>query len=262
MPRRLVNGRTTRHDAAPCAGGAARRRAGRRSLAWLLPLVLVALVGVVGRSGGTTLALWLAQGTPTTLLAGQATMGLAVTKDGLADAATSATDTVQFTLGTSEATTLVDDGPDANDTFAVAVPFDVTLLAWAGNGLDYTIAIAAPQPDTVFGLPGPGPVLFPVNDPSACTVAAAATAQTASVPVTVTGLDGTATAPDVRTDHWCLVWSVTPPTVTNSAFAGGTNLLESPESAVADGGNPWSAYVIPDPALEPDLAVTVTPALA
>jgi len=223
-----------------------------------VPLVAIGVAAIVG-GGGTTLGLWLAQTAPATLIVGQASMGLAVTKDGVDDAAASASDTVQFTIGAAEADSLVNDGPDGNGTFAVAVPFDVTLLTSAGYGLDYSIDLASPQPDTVFGLPGTGPVFFPVNDPSACTVAEAATAQTSAAPVSVTGLPAAGNAPQLRVDHWCLVVSVTPPTYGASATADGINLLDSTETSAPSLAADWSSYLVPDPALEPDLAVTITP---
>jgi len=232
----------------------------RRVRRWpWLAVTLLALIAALGGGDGATLGLWVAQTAPTALGASQSTLGLAVTKDHLDDVATSAADTVQFTIGSGEATTLVDDGPAADGTFAVAVPFDVTLLVSGGYGLDYTIDIASPQPDTVFGLPGAGPVFFPVNDPSACTVAAAASAQTSTAPVPVTGLAGGGNAAQSQVDHWCLVVSVTPPTYGASATADGTNLLDATETSVPGLAADWSSYIVPDPVLEPDLAVTITP---
>jgi len=229
-----------------------------RRFPWLPLLAIGATAVVVG--GGQTLGLWAAQTAPATLIAGQASMGLAVTKDGVADAASSASDTVQFTIGAAEAEILVNDGPDGNGTFAVAVPFDVTLLTSAGHGLDYTIDIDSPQADTVFGLPGAGPLFFPVSDPSACTVAAAASAQTSAAPVSVTGLAAAGNAPQLRVDHWCLVVSVTPPTYGSSASADGTNLLDGTETSAPSLAADWAGYISPDPAVEPDLAVTIAPA--
>ena len=228
-----------------------------RRFPWV-PLLALSAAAVIG-GGDKTAGLWVAQTSPSTLVAIQAAMGLAVTKGGVEDAATSASDTAQFTIGAAEAEVLVDDGPDGSGTFAVAVPFDVTLLTSAGYGLDYTIDIDPPQADTVFGLPGTGPVFFPVSDASACTVAAAASAQTSTAPVAATGLASGVAGSQLRVDHWCLVVSVTPPVYGASATADGTNLLDSTETSVPGLAADWSGYVIPDPTVEPDLTVTITP---
>ncbi|MCL2317314.1 MAG: hypothetical protein FWC46_09570 [Actinomycetia bacterium] len=228
----------------------------RRHSVWLA-------TGVVALATATlttaALALWAAQGATADLAPARAMAGFAVTKDDVSDIATGSADTVQFTIGEAEATTLVDDGPDGNGTFAVAVPFDVTLLASAGYGMDYSIDIATPQSGTVFGLPGTTAVFFPVDDTAPCTVAEAATAQTYPAPVSVSGLAATGNAPGTQTDAWCLVESVTPPTYTTTASGDGTNLLGDPESSTSGNSGVWSAYVMPDPALEPNLAVTLTP---
>ena len=222
-------------------------------------LVGGAVVLAVATGTGVTLALWTAQDATADLSAGQAMAGLAVTKDDVTDVATSGADTAQFTIGPAEAQALVNGGPDSAGTFAVAVPFDVTLLASVGYGMDYGIDIDTPQAGTVFALPGTGPVFFPVDDPASCTVAKAATAPTSPAPVAVSGLPGGTSAPSTQTDHWCLVVAVTPPTSGAAASAGGTNLLGDPESSSSNNADLWSAYVIPDPAAEPDLAVTITP---
>jgi len=209
----------------------------------------------VGVRGSDALGLWMAQDQTTALSAGRALAGFAVTKDAATDVASSGSDTVQFTIGAREAQALVDAGPDGDGTFAVAVPFDVTMLASAGYGMDYTIDIATPQAGTVFDLPGKA-AFFPVGDPGQCTVAEAGTAQTSVAPVSATGLASGAIDPHTQTDNWCLVVSVTPPTAGGTVSVDGINLLGDPESASA---SPWSGYVIPDPDAEPDLAVTLTP---
>ncbi|MCL2317333.1 MAG: hypothetical protein FWC46_09665 [Actinomycetia bacterium] len=220
-----------------------------------------ALVLAAGTAGGVALALWAAHDATVDRVAGQAVAGFAVTKDGLTDVASGGADTVSFTIGEAEATALVDAGPDANGAFAVAVPFDVTLLVSAGYGMDYTIDIATPPDGTVFGLPGTGPVFFPVSDPGACTVAEAGNVQTSVAPVAVNGLAAGGTgAPTARADHWCLVVSVNPPTYGGAAVADGTSLLDTSESSTPDNASLWAGYVIPDSALEPPLTVTLAPA--
>ena len=227
----------------------------RRALTWGPALVLAAAI-----AGGASAApaLWAGQAHTDNLVAGQAAVGFAVTKDAVEDAATASTDTVQFTIGEAEATALQDAGADANGDFAVAVPFDVTMLTSAGYGMDYTIDIAAPTADTVFGLPG-GPVFFLVSDPSGCTVDAAGTATPYTPSDPVTGLAPGVQSARTQVDHWCLVYIVTPPSYSTNAVAGGTNLVENPESSVPDAGSMWLAYLIPDPAAEPALAITLTP---
>jgi len=225
-----------------------------RRLGWLAGLTVALVAGV----GGTALALWLAQGQTAPLLAQKATIGFAVTKDAVSDAASSSADPVQFTIGQAEAATLVADGPDANGDFAVAVPFDLTMLTSAGYGMDYSIAMDAAQAGTVFGLPGTQ-VFFPVDDPANCTVAAADTATPYQSPDPVTGIAGGGNLPQTQVDHWCLVVTVTPSTYSPNVVASGTNVVEDPEATAAGADGTWSAYVIPDPALEPNLAVTITP---
>jgi len=223
--------------------------------------VVVCLALAVGISGGAALALWVGQSSTSPLVAQQAVLGFAVTKDAIEDAATSASATVGFTVGQAEATALVDAGPDQDGDFAVAVPFDVTMLTSAGLGIDYTIAIDVAQPDTVFGLPGVGPQFFPVDDPANCTVGLAGSQTPYVPPDPVNGIAAGTNAPTTRVDHWCLVITVTPPTYATSSYANGTNLLSDPEVSVPGTDSAWLAYLIPDPAAEPSLAVTITPVL-
>jgi len=223
------------------------------------PLLLgLAVAMVIGAGTGTTLALWLAQAAASPLVAQQAVLGLAVTKDAVTDAATSASP-AEFTIGQAEAATLVADGPDANGDFAVAVPFDVTLLASAGYGLDFSFDVAAAQQDAVFGLPGTTFVFFQVADLSECTVAQIASAQTYAAQQPVAGVSGGQNAPHIQVDQWCMVVTVTPPTSATSSQAAGNNLLENPEVSAPDADASWLAYIIPDPSVEPNLTVSVTP---
>ena len=224
--------------------------------AWLLGLVLAM---VLGAGAGTAFALWRAQASSGDLLAQQAVLGLAVTKDQTTDVAASSADTVQFTIGQTEAQALVDAGPDQDGTFGVAVPFAVTTLASAGYGMDYSIDLEAPQSGTVFGLAGGNTVIFPVEDPGQCTVANAALAQPYTVTDPVTGVGTGANAAQTQADDWCLVFTVIPPADGGTATADGTTLLDDPHTSATDDASVWWAYVIPDPTAEPDLAVTVTP---
>ena len=229
----------------------------RRS--WRPLLFGLALALVIGTGTGSTLALWLAQAAASPLAAQQAVLGLSVTKDQVTDAAASSASPAEFTIGEAEAAALIADGPDANGDFAVAVPFDVTLLASAGYGLDYSFDVATAQPDTVFGLPGTTFVFFQIADLSECTVAQAASAQTYAVQQSVSGVSGGQNAPHIQVDQWCMVVTVTPPTSSTSGQAAGINLLENPEVSVPDADASWLAYIIPDPTVEPNLAVSVTP---
>ena len=220
--------------------------------------IAVGLALAMGLGGGTAVALWAGQTNTSPLTAGQAVIGFAVTKDSVSDAATSSSEPVRFTVGRAEASALVNAGPDANNDFAVATPFDVTMLTSAGYGLDYTIAIDAAQPGTVFGLPGAGPAFFPVDNPAHCSVGMKGATPLSGL---VVGIAAGTNAPTTQTDHWCLVITVTPPTYSASSSASGTNLLGNTESSVPGIGSAWLANLMPDPAAEPSLAVTVTPAL-
>ena len=223
------------------------------------PLLLgLALALVIGTGTGSTLALWMAQAAASPLAAQQAVLGLAVTKDQVTNAAASGASPAEFTIGQAEAATLIADGPDANGDFAVAVPFDVTLLASAGYGLDYSFDVATAQPDTVFGLSTTF-VFFQVADPLECTVAKAASAKTYTVQQPVAGATGGQNAPHTQVDQWCMVATVTPPTSSTIGQAAGNNLLENPEVSAPDANASWMAYIIPDPSVEPNLAVSVTP---
>jgi len=224
---------------------------------WLL-LIGLAVAMAIGTGTGATLALWRAQAVASPLEAQQAVLGFAVTKDQVTDVASGAS-AAEFTIGQAEAETLVADGPDANGDFAVAVPFDVTMLASAGYGLDYSFDVATAQQDTVFGLPGTTFVFFPVTDLSECTVAQAASATTYAVQQPVTGITGGQNAPHTQGDQWCMVVTVTPPTSSTAGVAAGNNLVENPEVSVPDADASWLAYIVPDPSVEPNLAVSVTP---
>ena len=201
--------------------------------------------------------MWSAGAATSKLTLQQATVGLAATK-GEQKAVSSNGGAATLTIGKAEAQELVGDGPDGAGRWGVAVPFEVTLLASGGYGLDYSLALGSPGSGTVFGLPGAQRVIFPLGGNVSCTVAdARSAAPYAGGPVT--GIAPGASTAQTVTDQWCLAVLVSDPTYTNVATASGTTPAGGTAYSQPDQDSTWWAYVIPDPGAEPDVRLAITP---
>ena len=152
-------------------------------------------------------------------------------------------------------------GPDAAGGLAIALPFEVAMAAPSGYGLDYALTVPSLDPDTILGLDGATPVFFQVDDPTACTVAAADTATPYDPGQPVAGLAGAASGPRTAVDHWCVVIAVEPPMYQNIASAAGTDALGQAIASTVGPDSSWTAYLMPDPAVEPTVFITLTPSL-
>lgn len=159
-------------------------------------------------------------------------------------AATGAGDDVSVTIGSAEATTLVDTG-------ALALPLTVSSLAQGNRGLRYEIALPTPTPGTVLG--ATDLTVFPVTAPAECTTAAVPPPQpdftSASVPATYTD---TATPTE---EYWCLYGTLDEPALQGTYTNIATVTAESAMGHVSDTDS-WSAGVLADPASEPDAHLT------
>jgi hypothetical protein len=168
---------------------------------------------------------------------------------------------VVFTVGSVDAAALVGAAPDADGVFSVAIPFQVTRLTSAGYGLAYEITVTPAGPDTVLGLGGAVPTLYPVADPAGCTtVVPANVIIPTAYPVAVDAAAQPGNTQSTATDNWCLVVAVKPSTYTNTATAEGTNTNGGTEASdpKVDPAT-WWAYLVPGSAGV--ISVTATPAL-
>ncbi len=240
------------------------RRSARPRSRWAWPLV-IGLGLVVGAGGGSALALWSDQHQSADVSFNQSVVGFSVTKSGDAPvvAQPDGDHSVQFSLGRAEAAELVEGGPDQSGRFWLAVPFDVSLLTSAGAGMDYTLAADPASPETILGWKSAKPFFFPVDDPAACTTAAAAEATPHDPAATVSGIAAGAAGQRTRTDHWCAAVAIQPDVYQNTASAQGQALDGTPVTSTPQEDASWFGYLLPPVSDEPvaSLTVTLTPDL-
>ncbi|MCL2784416.1 MAG: hypothetical protein FWD55_03065 [Propionibacteriaceae bacterium] len=217
-----------------------------------LPIIAV----ILGLTSGSSYALWSAQGTSEDLRPQHGVLGFAVTKDSVVHVSSSG-GAAAFTIGAAEATVLFNSAVDSAGKVWTAVPFDVTMLTSSQCGMNYSLSVAKPSPASVLGSGSASQILFPVQDPSSCTVAAGANAP-AYPGGTVTGIAPGVAGVQTQVDHWCLVVSSQPYRYENTASASGTSASGSVWSTPGP-NSAWWTFVFPDPGLEPDVTITATP---
>jgi len=216
-------------------------------------LMLVASVG----TAGVTSALWTSTVQSGHLAVEVGQIGFAIEKpaDGSRDVSVDGVP-AQVTVGAAEADALVFAGLQTG-AWATAVPFDVTMFASAGHGMDYSLAVGAPGQDGVFALAQIA--LFPVESAASCTAAGLGNATAYTSGASVTGIEG-GTEPQTVTQHWCAVISMDPPTYTNTVVASGTAAGGSRVvTSEVDKDSTWTAILLPDAAGEQALPITATP---
>jgi hypothetical protein len=218
----------------------------------VLPFVLLGLATALGLG---TLALWSQSIGGDELFIDNASVGFSLTQGEVTTLSTG--EPVGFTVGRSEAEELVTGGMGSPSIWAVAVPFTVTMGTTHGYGMDYSISAEEFDELTVLGFGGASPAFFRVHELHDCTPTA--TGDNYLLGEVIEGIEPGSYKKEIRTDHWCVVFTITPGHYRNTVAASGINVLGISEQSVDSRDSSWEAYLLPDPTHEPDVTITLTP---
>jgi hypothetical protein len=138
------------------------------------------------------------------------------------------------------------------DEPGIAIAFDVLLRADGNAGLSYSLAFGQPGAGTLFA--AAAVEVFPVDSPDQCLFGA--TGDGASL-TDIPGLSTTFAETKVQTHHWCVTAQLDPtqlPHYTNTGSVTGTGA-----GIAVEASDTWDVTLLPDPAAEPDIHLTVWP---
>ena len=225
----------------------ARRLIGSR-VTWLMAWC-VGLMIVAGLATGGTLALWTDSSPITMPSVGYGHIGLDVRLDGVETALASGETAVEVRLGPSEAQDLVSQGE-------LYLQLEVEASTQGHLGMDYTIEIETAQAGTVFA--GSLVEIYSIEDEFQCTAQGIATGTLVESPISA--IEPTYDTYKTDAQWFCLVVVFDPATgepydttATATGLGPGSNQVTDTDD--------WDAIVQPDPASEPELAITITPQL-
>jgi len=204
---------------------------------------------VAGLATGGTLALWSDSSPINMPSVGYGHIGLDARLDGVETALGTGESAIELKLGPSEAQDLASQGE-------LYLQLEVEASTQGHLGLDYTIEVATPGAGTVFA--GSLIKVYSVEDELSCSASGIETGTL--VEAAVSAIEPTYGAYKTDAQWFCLVLEFDPATgepYDTTATATGLG----PASNQVTDSDDWDAIVQPDPASEPELAVTITPQL-